>query len=112
MATACDGNTKFSLLRTETDTSQLSADCKISMIPLLLAELVDISAFDNDCLLRFSITVYKNYRPMPYHNYDHAFSVVHCCYAIMKASPEMFTPIEVIYRHMIRSVWCTCFILT
>lgn len=61
----------------------------------MLGELVDLSPFDTDCLLRFVLTVSRNYRPMPYHNWDHAFSVGHCMYNIISGALLQFSEIEV-----------------
>ncbi|XP_071837801.1 probable 3',5'-cyclic phosphodiesterase pde-5 isoform X3 [Apostichopus japonicus] len=51
--------------------------------------------FDYDELCRFILTVRKNYRKVPYHNWTHAFSVAHSVYTIIKTCKEMvFTPLE------------------
>ena len=76
------------------DTHQLPPDTKSQLVVCLLANLIDPSLFDSDSLLRFALTVSKNYRPFPYHNWDHAFYVAHCGYTIMMGSPQNFTTLE------------------
>ncbi|XP_045160110.2 probable 3',5'-cyclic phosphodiesterase pde-5 isoform X3 [Mercenaria mercenaria] len=50
--------------------------------------------YDMDSLVRFTLTVRKNYRNVPYHNWDHAFSVAHAMYTVVKSSKHRFTPQE------------------
>ncbi len=71
-------------------------------MPLLLANLVNEdrepaapALFDSDCVLRFAQTVSKNYRPLPYHNSEHAAHVAHCMYTILMEAGGRFTKIEV-----------------
>lgn len=48
-----------------------------------------------DSLIRFTLTVRKNYRNVPYHNWDHAFSVAHAMFTVLRTSKHRFTPQEV-----------------
>ncbi|XP_052776566.1 probable 3',5'-cyclic phosphodiesterase pde-5 isoform X2 [Mya arenaria] len=50
--------------------------------------------YDMDSLIRFTLTVRKNYRNVPYHNWDHAFSVAHAMYTVIKTSEHRFTAQE------------------
>ena len=79
------------------NTSELSLDVKARLAVTMFKDLVDIAhyQFDSDRLLRFSLTVAKNYRKEEYHNWDHAFSVAHCMYWILKGAPERFSDLEV-----------------
>ena len=54
-----------------------------------------IFRFDLDHLFRFTLTVRKNYRQVPYHNWAHAFSVAHAMYTVIKTSQHKFSPLEV-----------------
>ncbi|KAK2149571.1 hypothetical protein LSH36_446g02072 [Paralvinella palmiformis] len=45
-------------------------------------------------LYRFTLTVRKNYRHVPYHNWEHAFSVAHAMFTIIKTTEHVFTPLE------------------
>lgn len=47
-------------------------------------DLFDMSQFDIMTLTRFILTVKKNYRTVPYHNFDHGWSVAHAMYVILK----------------------------
>ncbi|XP_072930934.1 probable 3',5'-cyclic phosphodiesterase pde-5 isoform X2 [Epargyreus clarus] len=47
-------------------------------------DLFDMSQFDIMTLTRFILTVKKNYRSVPYHNFDHGWSVAHAMYVMLK----------------------------
>lgn len=47
-------------------------------------------------LQRFTLTIKKNYRRVPYHNWTHGFSVANTMYTVIKNSEDAFRPIEVI----------------
>ncbi len=73
----------------------------------MVSNLVDSSLFNSQQLLKFALTVSKNYRSNPYHNWDHAFHVAHCMYCILKGAPGYFNSVEVSYV-----IWnCTEFII-
>ena len=78
-------------------TSVLSLDVKAQLAVAMFTDLMDGNQFqfDQDCLLRFTLTVAKNYRGEEYHNWDHAFSVAHCMYWLIKGAPERFSDLEV-----------------
>ena len=61
--------------------------------------------FDVDHLFRFTLTVKKNYRVVPYHNWAHAFSVAHAMYTVVKTTSHKFSPLEV--RKFYAIVLCT-----
>lgn len=50
--------------------------------------------YDLDDMIRFTLTVKKNYRNVPYHNWAHAFSVAHAVYTVIKTNKHSFTPVE------------------
>ncbi|XP_013384526.1 probable 3',5'-cyclic phosphodiesterase pde-5 [Lingula anatina] len=50
--------------------------------------------YDLDTLYRFTLTVRKNYRAVPYHNWAHAFSVAHAMFTVIKTTSNKFKPIE------------------
>ena len=79
------------------DTAALSVDKKVRLVLTMFTDLVDVShfQFNLDQCLRFALTVAKNYRNEEYHNWDHAFSVAHCMYWILKGVPERFSDLEV-----------------
>jgi len=52
--------------------------------------------FCENTLIRFLATVRKNYRDMPYHNWNHAFSVAHFTYIILQTSYKDFSKAEVL----------------
>ncbi|CAF3351916.1 unnamed protein product [Rotaria sp. Silwood1] len=51
-----------------------------------------VNRFDMECLIKFTLTVRKNYRNVPYHNWSHAFSVAHAIYTVIKETKHQFTP--------------------
>lgn len=63
----------------------------------MFSDLFGLNGFDQRCLLRFTLTVKKNYRRVPYHNWTHGFSVANSMYCIIKHSNEIFQKNEVIY---------------
>uniref|UniRef100_A0A8C6LAF8 Phosphodiesterase n=1 Tax=Nothobranchius furzeri TaxID=105023 RepID=A0A8C6LAF8_NOTFU len=50
--------------------------------------------FELEKLCRFTMSVRKNYRRVPYHNWKHAVTVAHCMYAILQKTPGIFTELE------------------
>lgn len=61
----------------------------------MFKDLFGLSRFDEDSLIRFTLTVRKNYRRVPYHNWTHGFSVANTMYAIIKHSGDVFREEEV-----------------
>lgn len=61
----------------------------------MFIDLFGLTRFDKDSLIKFTLTVRKNYRRVPYHNWTHGFSVANSMYAIVKHSPGTFDFIEV-----------------
>ncbi|XP_069161580.1 probable 3',5'-cyclic phosphodiesterase pde-5 isoform X4 [Procambarus clarkii] len=60
----------------------------------MFVDLFGLSRFDKECLIRFTLTVKKNYRRVPYHNWTHGFSVANSMYTIIKHAPRAFRPLE------------------
>uniref|UniRef100_A0A4W6ECZ3 Phosphodiesterase n=1 Tax=Lates calcarifer TaxID=8187 RepID=A0A4W6ECZ3_LATCA len=52
------------------------------------------SCFELEKLCRFTMSVRKNYRRVPYHNWKHAVTVAHCMYAILQKTSGIFTELE------------------
>lgn len=52
-------------------------------------------SFELEKLCRFIMSVKKNYRRVPYHNWKHAVTVAHCMYAILQNNHGLFTELEV-----------------
>ena len=46
-------------------------------------------------LIRFTLTIRKNYRHVPYHNWSHAFSVAHAMFTVLMTTSHEFTHLEV-----------------
>ncbi|XP_033101173.1 cAMP and cAMP-inhibited cGMP 3',5'-cyclic phosphodiesterase 10A-like isoform X2 [Anneissia japonica] len=57
-------------------------------------ELFGEDTFDLSTLARFILTVRNSYRPVPYHNFEHAFTVTHCMYCLLQATQGLFSDIE------------------
>ncbi|KAG5880335.1 hypothetical protein JTB14_019814 [Gonioctena quinquepunctata] len=56
----------------------------------MFTDLFGLGGFDQSCILRFILTVRKNYRRVPYHNWAHGFSVANSMYCIIKHSKGAF----------------------
>ncbi|PWA25693.1 hypothetical protein CCH79_00001509 [Gambusia affinis] len=52
------------------------------------------SSFELEKLCRFTMSVRKNYRRVPYHNWKHAVTVAHCMFAILQKTTGIFTELE------------------
>ncbi|KAL4717596.1 hypothetical protein ACJJTC_000745 [Scirpophaga incertulas] len=57
---------------------------KCKSVIRMFDDLFDMSKFDVMTVTRFVLTVKKNYRTVPYHNFDHGWSVAHAMYVILK----------------------------
>ncbi|XP_046544884.1 probable 3',5'-cyclic phosphodiesterase pde-5 [Haliotis rubra] len=69
-------------------------DEKPVYVLFMFKDLFGTMRFDTDALIRFTLTVRKNYRNVPYHNWVHAFSVAHSMYTVIKRADHQFTPLE------------------
>lgn len=61
----------------------------------MFTDLFGLQRFERSNLIRFMLTVKKNYRRVPYHNWTHGFSVANCMYSVIKHSKDAFKPNEV-----------------
>ena len=68
---------------------------KVKKALYMFTDLFGLERFDYDTLVRFLITVKKNYRSVAYHNWTHGFHVANSIYSIVKSSPGVFKPLEV-----------------
>ena len=68
---------------------------KVKKALYMFVDLFGLERFDYECLVRFFITVKKNYRTVAYHNWTHGFHVANSIYSIVKSSPGVFKPLEV-----------------
>ncbi|XP_017774954.1 PREDICTED: probable 3',5'-cyclic phosphodiesterase pde-5 isoform X2 [Nicrophorus vespilloides] len=57
----------------------------------MFIDLFGLTRFDKNSLIRFTLTVRKNYRRVPYHNWTHGFSVANSMYTIIKHSNNIFS---------------------
>ena len=61
----------------------------------MFVDLFGLTRFEYETVVRFLITVKKNYREVAYHNWTHGFHVANSIYSILKSSPGVFRPLEV-----------------
>ncbi|XP_046859882.1 probable 3',5'-cyclic phosphodiesterase pde-5 [Xenia sp. Carnegie-2017] len=66
----------------------------VEMVIQMFKELFSLKMFDVDELTKFTLTVRRNYRKVPYHNWTHAFSVAHCMFMILRKASSNFTLTE------------------
>lgn len=57
---------------------------KCKAVITMFNDLFDLSSFDIVTVTRFILTVKKNYRDVPYHNFDHGWAVAQSMYVILK----------------------------
>lgn len=69
---------------------------KVSSAVFMFVDLFGLSQFERDSLIRFMLTVRKNYRRVPYHNWTHGFAVANSMYVILKRAPNTFKPLEAV----------------
>lgn len=69
---------------------------KIEKVLYMFVDLFGTDRFERDILMRFFITVKKNYRDVAYHNWTHGFHVANSTYCILKASSGVFRPLEML----------------
>ena len=69
---------------------------KVNSSVYMFIDLFGLTRFDHDSLIRFTMTVRKNYRRVPYHNWTHGFSVANSMYVILKRAPDTFQPLEAV----------------
>ena len=70
---------------------------KVKKALFMFTDLFGLSRFEYETVVRFLITVKKNYRQVAYHNWTHGFHVANSIYSILKSSPGVFRPLEVCY---------------
>ncbi|VDN52735.1 unnamed protein product [Dracunculus medinensis] len=76
------------------DVRQLSDMKKPLYAIYMFQDLFDgIVRFDHDDLVRFVLTVRKNYRNVAYHNWEHGWTVAHAMYLILKVT-NIFDALE------------------
>ncbi|VDK88955.1 unnamed protein product [Dibothriocephalus latus] len=57
-------------------------------------ELVGKEMIDETAMIRFALTVRKNYRNVTYHNWFHAFSVAHATFVTVNREDAKFSKLE------------------
>jgi len=67
---------------------------KVKKALFMFVDLFGLDRFEKDTLVRFFITVKKNYRSVAYHNWAHGFHVANSIYSMLKNSPGVFNPLE------------------
>ena len=68
---------------------------KVRKALFMFVDLFGMTRFEYETVVRFLITVKKNYREVAYHNWTHGFHVANSIYSILKSSPGVFRPLEV-----------------
>lgn len=69
---------------------------KVHNAVYMFVDLFGLGQFEQDSLIRFMLTVRKNYRRVPYHNWTHGFAVANSMYVILKRAPNTFKPLEAV----------------
>jgi len=67
---------------------------KVRQTLFMFIDLFGLEKFDYDTLVRFFITVKKNYRQVAYHNWAHGFHVANSIYCILKQTDGKFSMLE------------------
>ncbi|KAI1288399.1 putative 3',5'-cyclic phosphodiesterase pde-5 [Halotydeus destructor] len=83
-----------SLCQFDFSPSSLSPDDQVIQTVAMFHDLFTPGAFQWESLYRFALTVRKNYRKIPYHNFTHGFSVANAVFVVIKESRGKFRPLE------------------
>ncbi|XP_070569294.1 cAMP and cAMP-inhibited cGMP 3',5'-cyclic phosphodiesterase 10A-like [Ptychodera flava] len=78
----------------EFDYMTLSSNTLCQLFIMMIHQLFGEDSFEMSRLIKFTLTVRKNYRKVPYHNWWHAFNVIHSMFLILEADPNLFTELE------------------
>lgn len=78
---------------------QLSDYEKARYAVFMFVDLFGLNRFDKNSLIKFTLTVKKNYRRVPYHNWTHGFAVANSMYSVIKHSEKTFTSNEVSFYY-------------
>ena len=78
---------------------------KVKKALFMFIDLFGLERFDYEVLVRFLITVKRNYRTVAYHNWTHGFHVANSIYSIVKSSPGVFKPLEVWLSNMAEYIY-------
>ena len=84
---------------------------KVRKAIFMFVDLFGMERYNFEKLVNFMVTVKTNYRSVVYHNWSHGFHVANSIYSILKASPGIYTPYEVIQITM-RSLTSSLIFLT
>ncbi|XP_031549791.1 probable 3',5'-cyclic phosphodiesterase pde-5 isoform X3 [Actinia tenebrosa] len=76
------------------DSYSLESEVMPKLVIDMTRNLFSLTRFDVDELYRFVLTVRKNYRRVPYHNWTHAFAVAHCMYLVIRSGHNNFSGLE------------------
>ncbi|XP_021345248.1 probable 3',5'-cyclic phosphodiesterase pde-5 isoform X2 [Mizuhopecten yessoensis] len=69
-------------------------DHKPVYVLYMIKDIFEGTRYDINDIVRFTLTVRKNYRNVPYHNWAHAFSVAHAMFTVLKTAKHEFSPFE------------------
>ncbi|XP_065316589.1 probable 3',5'-cyclic phosphodiesterase pde-5 isoform X2 [Gordionus sp. m RMFG-2023] len=69
-------------------------DLKPELVFFMYNDLFGKNRLNLELVARFILTVRKNYRNVPYHNWTHGFYVAHAAYVILKIYSEKFDHLE------------------
>lgn len=68
---------------------------KVRAAIFMFTDLFGLTRFEKNTIVRFVLTVRKNYRRVPYHNWAHGFAVSNSMYTIIKKTKGTFKQYEV-----------------
>ncbi|XP_076440907.1 putative 3',5'-cyclic phosphodiesterase pde-5 isoform X2 [Babylonia areolata] len=72
----------------------VDSDQKPLYVLFMFRDLFSQMRYDLEDLMRFTLTVRRNYRNVPYHNWVHAFSVAHSMYTVLKTCTHQLTHLQ------------------
>ncbi|XP_028579692.1 cAMP and cAMP-inhibited cGMP 3',5'-cyclic phosphodiesterase 10A isoform X3 [Podarcis muralis] len=91
---SCGSGWHRNAVRKEDRLKKEDSSVLLSALSLYVESDVLEEGFELEKLCRFTLSVKKNYRRVPYHNWKHAVTVAHCMYAVLKNNYRLFTDVE------------------
>ncbi|XP_060128786.1 cAMP and cAMP-inhibited cGMP 3',5'-cyclic phosphodiesterase 10A isoform X1 [Zootoca vivipara] len=90
----CGSGWRRNAVRKEDRLKKEESSLLLSALSLYVESDILEEGFELEKLCRFTLSVKKNYRRVPYHNWKHAVTVAHCMYAVLKNNHRLFTDVE------------------
>lgn len=83
---------------------------KCKYVITMFRSLFTLDNFEVSTLTRFVLTVKKNYRNVPYHNFDHGWTVAHSMFVMLKHDIQNRFDFKMVRNHLLSIFRCNVFL--